>query len=128
MGVGLWIAKNWLIGVPSEPSKTDADKESDKSAATSREEKERQAALSPARRLAAWLLAVAFACQTFMFYGLTAWLPVFLTGTAGVSTTNAGIAESLFQMLDFLGCFGVPWLSSKLHLSNRSLFVVVAGS
>lgn len=80
------------------------------------------------KRRIVWLLAIAFAAHTSLFYGLTAWLPQYLERTADMSAMQAGIVASLFQILGLLGCFGVPWLlSSPLHPSRRQLFLCTAG-
>ena len=97
-------------------------------------EEKRKTQLSPAapvrhrsnlRRPSAWLLAAAFGSHTFMFYGLSAWLPVYLTGSIGISANTAGIALSMFQILGMLGSFGIPWFSSQFHLSHKMLFLLV---
>lgn len=60
------------------------------------------------RRPLVWLLAVAFTAHLVVYYSLTAWLPLLLTDTAGMGTTEAGFVASLFQVLALIGSFGVP--------------------
>ncbi|NDL62022.1 MFS transporter [Acerihabitans arboris] len=78
------------------------------------------------RRPVAWLLAAAFACHTFIFYGMTAWLPDYLVQRGGMNIYQAGFAASLFQILGIVGCFGIPWLRSTMHFSHARLFLIVA--
>ncbi|WP_119306525.1 MFS transporter [Cohaesibacter haloalkalitolerans] len=77
------------------------------------------------RRPSAWLMAAAFGTHTFMFYGLTAWLPVYLTSTIGASANTAGFAESMFQIMGLTGCFGIPWMASRFKGSHMALFLAV---
>ncbi len=78
------------------------------------------------RRPMVWLLAVAFACHTFIFYGMTAWLPDYLVQSGSMNINQAGFAASLFQILGIVGCFGIPWLSSTMHFSHARLFLIVS--
>jgi CP family cyanate transporter-like MFS transporter len=73
----------------------------------------------------AWLLAIAFAAHTFLFYGLTAWLPAYLIQSEGMNAQAAGAAASLFQILGLLGCFGLPVMASTRRFSNRLMVLVV---
>lgn len=59
-----------------------------------------------------WLLAAAFAAQSFSFYGLTAWLPSLLADEFGLSPVEAGAAASLFQLSAIAGALGAPLLSN----------------
>jgi len=72
-----------------------------------------------------WLLAAAFAAHTFMFYGLTAWLPAYLIQSASMTTETAGIAASAFQILGLLGCFGIPLMATRTKVSIRVQFLTV---
>ncbi len=76
-------------------------------------------------RPSAWLMAAAFGTHTFMFYGLTAWLPVYLTSTIGASANTAGFAASLFQIMGLTGCFGIPRMANRLKDSHMVLFLAV---
>lgn len=80
------------------------------------------------RRPVVWLLSVAFASHTFMFYAMTAWLPDYLRQAGNMNTGSAGMAAAFFQIFGILGCFGVPWLGSIAHLSKSTLFLVVGGA
>lgn len=73
-----------------------------------------------------WLLAAAFAAHTFMFYGLTAWLPAYLIQSAGMTPSEAGMAASLFQILGLLGCFGIPLMATRGEVSTRVQFLTVS--
>ncbi len=75
-----------------------------------------------------WLLSVAFAAHTFLFYGLTAWLPLYMKEVAHLSVSQAGIAASLFQILGILGCLGIPALAATRRLSQTTLFLIVTVS
>jgi len=75
-----------------------------------------------------WLLSVAFAAHTFMFYGLTAWLPLYLKEAIHISASQAGGAASLFQILGILGCMGIPALAATKRFSQMALFLVVTVS
>lgn len=75
---------------------------------------------------ALWLLAVAFACHTFIFYGITAWLPDFLVQTAAMSVGEAGLAASCFQLFGIFGCLAVPLLHSVGRMSHARLMLLVA--
>lgn len=75
-----------------------------------------------------WLLAAAFAAHTFIFYGMTAWLPDYLITALKMSDKTAGYAASLFQILGLLGCFGISFLGSTKKFSNNALFAVVTVS
>jgi CP family cyanate transporter-like MFS transporter len=58
----------------------------------------------------AWGLLLAFACQSFSYYGVTAWLPDLLADETGLSRASAGLSSSLFQLLAIVGAFAVPAL------------------
>nr|WP_321468208.1 MFS transporter [uncultured Desulfobulbus sp.] len=72
-----------------------------------------------------WLLSAAFAAHTFIFYGLTAWLPLYLKDTISLSASTAGVVASLFQVLGILGCMGIPALAATRKFSQTTLFLVV---
>nr|WP_321401057.1 MFS transporter [uncultured Desulfobacter sp.] len=84
-----------------------------------------QGASSILKQPIAWLLAIAFAAHTFLFYGLTAWLPAYLIQTEGMNAQTAGAAASLFQILGLLGCFGLPIMASSRRFSSRFMVLVV---
>lgn len=61
-----------------------------------------------------WLIAgltIGFAGQAFSYYGVTAWLPSFLSDELGMGTAEAGAGSSLFQILAIVGGLGVPLLA-----------------
>ncbi|MCW3767043.1 CynX/NimT family MFS transporter [Paenarthrobacter ureafaciens] len=61
-----------------------------------------------------WLIAgltVGFAGQAFSYYGVTAWLPSFLSDELGMGTAEAGAGSSLFQIFAIVGGLGVPLLA-----------------
>lgn len=58
-----------------------------------------------------WLLAAAFAAQSFSFYGLSAWLPSLVADEFGFSLVEAGAVASLFQLSAIAGALGAPLLS-----------------
>ncbi|WP_395335034.1 MFS transporter [Novosphingobium sp. BL-8H] len=62
------------------------------------------------------LMVAAFAIHIFAYYGLTAWLPTFLTRAGGMSGTQAGIVASAFQILSLTGSLGIPVLARRRSL------------
>jgi CP family cyanate transporter-like MFS transporter len=65
------------------------------------------------RRPIVWLLALTFACQAAMYYGLTTWLPTILGDRLGIDRTAAGTMASLFQGVAIVGAFVVPLLARR---------------
>ncbi|MGP3535051.1 MFS transporter [Microbacterium sp. RD1] len=63
------------------------------------------------RRPVPWLLLATFGAQTFMFYGLTTWLPVLTGDVLGLDRTAAGALASVFQGVAIAGAFLVPLLT-----------------
>jgi len=87
---------------------------------------DREAGASPVlRRPLVWILSTSFAAHTFMFYGLTAWMPVYLEQSLGMGDASAGMAASSFQILGLLGCFGIPLLVRLQRFRDRGLFLIV---
>ncbi|CAG9001079.1 MAG: putative transporter YycB [Candidatus Celerinatantimonas neptuna] len=78
------------------------------------------------RKKIVWLLTTAFACQAFIFYAMTAWLPDYLIYNGHMNIDKAGSIAATFQILGIVGCLGVPYLNSVLRFSHAKLFVVVA--
>jgi CP family cyanate transporter-like MFS transporter len=74
-------------------------------------------------RSVAWGLTVAFACHTFSYYGVTAWLPKLLADEQGMSMSAAGMASSIFQVMAFGGSFGIPALVVLRRASPRAMIV-----
>lgn len=61
-----------------------------------------------------WLtagLTLGFAGQAFSYYGVTAWLPSFLSDELAMGTADAGAGSSLFQIFAIVGGLGVPLLA-----------------
>lgn len=61
-----------------------------------------------------WLtvgLTLGFAGQAFSYYGVTAWLPSFLSDELGMGTAQAGAGSSLFQIFAIVGGLGVPLIA-----------------
>ncbi|MBT8162202.1 MULTISPECIES: CynX/NimT family MFS transporter [Arthrobacter] len=56
-------------------------------------------------------LTLGFAGQAFSYYGVTAWLPSFLSDELGMGAAQAGAGSSLFQILAIVGGLGVPLLA-----------------
>lgn len=56
-------------------------------------------------------LVIGFGGQAFSYYGVTAWLPSFLSDELGLSASGAGAGASLFQILAIVGALGTPLLS-----------------
>ena len=65
------------------------------------------------RRSIVWLLALTFACQASIYYGLTTWLPSILGDELGVDRTTAGSLASVFQGVAIVGAFVVPLLARR---------------
>ncbi|MCD2194499.1 MFS transporter [Actinomycetospora endophytica] len=80
---------------------------------------------APWRRPVGWLLVVAFAGQSFSYYGLTAWLPEILADLRGLGAGSAGVASSLFQIFAVAGALATPLVRNRTG-SLRLAFVPVA--
>lgn len=80
---------------------------------------------APWRRPVGWLLVAAFACQSFSYYGLTAWLPEILADLRGLGAASAGVASSLFQIFAVAGALATPLVRNRTG-SLRLAFVPVA--
>lgn len=65
------------------------------------------------RRWDVWALAVAFGCQSFSYYGITAWLPTLLTQEQGLSSQASGAYSATFQLFAIAGALGVPLLRKR---------------
>ena len=63
------------------------------------------------RRPVPWLLLATFACQTFIYFGLTTWLPVISGDLLALDQTAAGALASIFQGAGIIGAFVVPALT-----------------
>jgi MFS transporter, CP family, cyanate transporter len=76
------------------------------------------------RRPVAMLLTAAFACQSFGYYGITAWLPSLLADERGLSRAAAGVSSSVFQVLGIVGAISVPYLIHR-GFSRRAVMIAV---
>jgi CP family cyanate transporter-like MFS transporter len=65
------------------------------------------------RSITAILLALAFAGQSFSYYGVTAWFPRLLSDEQGLSDAAAGSSSSIFQIAAVIGALGVPVLAQR---------------
>ncbi|WP_227497062.1 MFS transporter [Planctomonas psychrotolerans] len=65
------------------------------------------------RSVTAILLALAFAGQSFSYYGMTAWFPQLLSDEQGLSSAAAGSSSSIFQIAAVVGALGIPILASR---------------
>lgn len=63
------------------------------------------------RRPVPWLLLATFACQTFIYFGFTTWLPVLTGDVLSLDRTAAGALASVFQGAGIIGAFVVPLLT-----------------
>lgn len=86
---------------------------------------DRSGSSSVLKKSLVWILSAAFASHTFLFYGITAWIPVYMVQTLGISDASAGIVASLFQTLGLVGCFGIPVLVKSGKFSTRARFTMV---
>jgi CP family cyanate transporter-like MFS transporter len=68
-------------------------------------------AVSFLRRPVPWLLLATFACQTFIYFGFTTWLPVLSGDLLNLDRTAAGALASIFQGVGVVGAFVVPLLA-----------------
>ncbi|AAV89735.1 major facilitator superfamily transporter [Zymomonas mobilis subsp. mobilis ZM4 = ATCC 31821] len=59
------------------------------------------------------ILVISFAAHLCVYYGLTAWIPSFLRQANQMTSSEAGAAAALFQILALLGSFGIPLLSQR---------------
>ncbi|MDR3438339.1 MFS transporter [Telmatospirillum sp.] len=75
-----------------------------------------------------WLLVLAFSTHLLLYYGLTAWLPAYLTQADGLDATTAGFAASAFQILSLLGSFGVPVLATTWRIPRAWILIGVAAA
>lgn len=82
-------------------------------------------ALAMWRRPVALLLTMAFACQSFGYYGITAWLPSLLADERGLSRAAAGVSSSVFQVLGIVGAVSVPFLIHR-GFSRRAVMIAVS--
>ncbi len=75
------------------------------------------------RRLVVGMI-LAFAGQSFSYYGVTTWLPTLLADERGLSASAAGGSSSFFQAVALVAAFGLPMLMHR-GLSARSALLLV---
>ncbi|MEN2738464.1 MFS transporter [Microbacterium sp. X-17] len=63
-----------------------------------------------------WLLAAAFAGQSFCFYGMTAWLPSLLAAQ-GFGGTAAGAISAVFQVGGIAGALTLPLVTTRFSIA-----------
>ena len=79
------------------------------------------------RRPLTWVIAVAFAAQTFSYYAVSGWLPTALVDELAMSEAGAGVAASVFSLLGIVGPLLVPVMFEVLRWSaSRVLGVICA--
>jgi len=80
------------------------------------------------RRPLTWVMAVAFAAQTFSYYAIAGWLPTALVDELAMSEAGAGVAASVFSLLGIVGPLLVPVMFETLGWpASRVLGVISAG-
>ncbi len=80
------------------------------------------------RRPVVWLLIAAFAAHLMIYYGLSAWLPVYLQQAAFLSPTRAGFAAAFFQLFALAGTLGIPALASTGRWQRAGLLRVISAA
>ena len=79
------------------------------------------------RRPLTWVMAVAFAAQTFSYYAVSGWLPTAFADELGMSEAGAGAAASVFSLLGIVGPLLVPVMFEALRWpASRVLGVICA--
>jgi MFS transporter, CP family, cyanate transporter len=68
-------------------------------------------------------LTAGFAGQAFSYYGVTAWLPTFLSDELGMTPAAAGAGSSLFQIFAIAGSLGVPFAAK--YMSTTAVAVTL---
>lgn len=71
----------------------------------------RRAERSMMRRPVTWLLVASFGLQSFLYYGLSTWLPAIASDELGVGPDAAGALASIYQGAGIAGAFVVPFLA-----------------
>ena len=72
-------------------------------------------------------MVLAFAGQSFSYYGVSAWLPSLLSDRLGLSRAGAGASSSIFQVVAVAGAFAVPALVSR-RLPTQFVLLVVCSA
>nr|WP_269326524.1 MFS transporter [Kineosporia mesophila] len=71
-------------------------------------------------------MVLAFAGQSFSYYGITAWLPTLLSDEQGLTAAQAGGSSAFFQALALVAAFGVPFLINRGVSGRAALLLVCA--
>lgn len=72
-----------------------------------------------------WMLALAFAGQSFAFYAVTAWLPTLLSDQ-GYRAAASGAIASIFQLTGIAGGLLLPLLTVNVSIRSGVIVVFVA--
>jgi CP family cyanate transporter-like MFS transporter len=72
-------------------------------------------------------MVLAFAAQSFSYYGVSAWLPTLLRDDLGLSASSAGTSSSIFQVVALIGAFAVPAMIAG-RLSARFVMLTVCAA
>jgi CP family cyanate transporter-like MFS transporter len=72
-------------------------------------------------------MVLAFAGQSFSYYGVSAWLPTLLSDDLGLSAAGAGASSSIFQVVALAGAFTVPAMMAG-RLSARFVLLTVCAA
>ena len=73
-----------------------------------------------------WLLALAFIAHSFLFYGITAWLPAHLMTALSMNISQAGVSASVFQLTGLIGAFIIPGMTHLSGMNGRRQFYLVS--
>ncbi len=76
------------------------------------------------RRWDAWALMAAFGCQSFTYYGISAWLPTMLRDTQGLSAQSSGASAAIFQLFGIVGALVIP-ITLRRGLSTRTVSILM---
>jgi CP family cyanate transporter-like MFS transporter len=85
------------------------------------------AAVPPPRsvRVASFLLAIAFAGQSFAYFSITAWLPTLLAVEVGFGPAAAGAGASVFQLVGVAGAIAAPAIMALIG-RGKTIVVIAA--
>jgi CP family cyanate transporter-like MFS transporter len=85
------------------------------------------AAVPPPRsvRVASFLLAIAFAGQSFAYFSITAWLPTLLAEEVGFGPAAAGAGASVFQLVGVAGAIAAPAIMALIG-RGKTIVVIAA--
>jgi CP family cyanate transporter-like MFS transporter len=75
--------------------------------------------------VASFLLAIAFAGQSFAYYAITAWLPTLLADEVGFGPAAAGAGASVFQFVGIAGAIAAPAIMALIG-RTKTVAVIAA--